>query len=622
MGAVNSIPDKKFYNGIKINLKHESIDYLNESFSNSQSSFFNKSYYVPIEDKDDIIIYIINIKKIEDKMYLYLHNLFTNDNRLIHVFDTDNSIESLEKYVQISPDLKLLSIPDGKFLYIFKVDKLINNNTLDQVDFDIKFDISGEISCISLKSKDNSFESSSSGLHLYNPSKCVLYLNKFIFINNGSKNTNKGISIFDFTQKKSKTVKLPHDNNLSTVLSDNGKYLLLYDQNCGHILNCVSEESKQIKLCDEKSDKVKLNTATISSTGNVVTFLTETQKVKIFCFNEENKYNVSQFDICENIGNLKHITSHLYDFVDLLPKNCLYNSLHLLMLWNKSTHSVYIWSITCCGNNKTISYGPQKIHFDIKNDVQSLCVNNNIFTYKYPTFIEIYDVNKHFPIILLNTLLDTSKYMIKIKMLPNKNIRQNNVLKIITPKTVVTLNVKDWIGELCGNELNLFHCENIDTDIFKYEDNNINLLDVFFGLFQNHYTINNYVSHIKNGKVQKNKLDTVLNLIIQISKIIKKKVTENQICSNDILYALEYYTECLIIKFILTYYEHRCVQKDKIVNILSEEEKITSNSQSNKYNKTLDIKNIATFFNKLKVARMVMLKSCKMMFGFDLTEII
>ena len=184
-------------------------------------SNINKCYYVTTKTNNNIILYIISIKKLDDKLFLYLYNTITNINELIHVFNIDQNIKQIEKYIQISDDQKVISIPDENRLYIFLVGDLIKYNTLKLHNCNIKLTLNNDISKIGIQSTTDKTVYCENMQSTVEPHKCMLYTSKYIIITKSGKIVN-----YDFRTKTIKILNISGNvHNLS--FPNGGNHLLL-----------------------------------------------------------------------------------------------------------------------------------------------------------------------------------------------------------------------------------------------------------------------------------------------------------------------------------------------------------------------------------------------------------
>jgi hypothetical protein len=109
-------------------------------------------------------------------------------------------------------------------------------------------------------------------------------------------------------------------------------------------------------------------------------------------------------------------------------------------------------------------------------------------------------------------------------------------------------------------------------------------------LIQDHYNTDDYINYMLGEHFQKGRFELVLNLIFKITNILKNTKDKNDV--------VNYYLEYIIIKFVFVLYK-------------------------NKYgNGQTDIRLIIKTFNKLQLTKNFVLKSTKLIFGVDISELV
>lgn len=564
-----------------------SIDNILSSYLSNNTESFCKFYYVQLEDSFNTNYYIINIRIVLDKIYLYLHDIKLNCNTLIHTFEPNNNIKQINKYIQMSPDLKIFSIPDKEYLYFFKVDSLIKYKQLDQFDFDIKFNM---LSNTLLSTSSNSSLDTFSELSLSNILKCVLYANKYIFIDTNKSNV-KNIMIFDFLKKKIKFINTNFEPNIKITLNSNGNYMLLYNNVNVYIIDNVNYKKQIIPF----NDSHNIVSTSLSPNGKIIVFLTDDGLLKIFINNIDN-YKQVIFNVRKHIKSI-NFKMYLYDYSNILLNNEIYSELYLLVLFDMSFHKLHIWSMLICNNDEIILSEPKEITFNIKSKINSLNVHDCIFIYKYTDFVDIYDIKKYFLNILINAILDAIKLLIrnKIKIKTNNTINTN--FKIITTDREINIITNTWLKEICNFDLNLTNFKELEYDILTYNEKRLTTIEIFLTIFKDHYKISDMIKELNNEIGQTKKVNLIINGLFQI----KSKLLEQNFLLENIQSELTYYFEYLIIKFVLNYYENK---KTYTMQIL--------------------INYLIKLFKKLtKVkSRLTFVELCKITLGIDLTKYI
>ena len=156
--------------------------------------------------------------------------------------------------------------------------------------------------------------------------------------------------------------------------------------------------------------------------------------------------------------------------------------------------------------------------------------------------------------------------------------------------------VKTWVLDLFKIKKNndMVDVENITNNTLIFSRSKLSIFKLFIDLLQNHREVYNYVSFFIKER-QKNKIELVINIFIDIANIIKKN--HSQLIST----AFEYFLEYMLISFVLIFYYELTIGS------------ITTT-------KKIDIKCLILLFKSLKYNRPFLLKSIKMMFGVELDK--
>ena len=470
------------------------------------NTIFDKYYHIPINVYGKSLLYVINIKSIDDKIFLYLNEIILKTSTLIHVFESNINIQLLEKYIQMSHDYKLLSIPDGDVLCIFDIVTVINNKTLktNYSNAKIKFkDTNIPTLLVNPAITNNSFPELSNGsfpeLFSGNPYKCILYSDRYIIVSKNESSIYKSVIIYDFIHKCTHVVNINKNiNNSSIALSEHGKYLLFCDIEERNTNNNIEQyiwlvdlnnlkdtydRHYKLLITTQKDSVIHFNTFAISNNGKLVCVLVNSNnKNKLLLIdNNEQEINTDEYEL-NNIGNPKYITMNIYDHSNIIKQNG--SKLYIITIWNKQLHKVFIWTIVKIANFNDMIYGPKILTFDGDN-IESVNTNGHQYVYKCVTHLLIYDIDKQLPLMMVNSMLDTLK----------------------VPHTI------------------------INTD-------NNNLEQMFLHLLNNHYEMNRYIKNMSETKI--------MLLFDIITKLQNTKHLPDNYCD---------YMEYLIIKIAIMLYQ-------------------------------------------------------------------
>ncbi len=225
------------------------------------STIFNKYFYVPEENNGFVSLHKINLKGLNNSIYLYLdiilpsdatHDTKKNKKKLIHIFNVDDNIRHLDKYIQLSTDFKTIAIPENNNIFVFGISDIIKNNV--------------PVMC------------STNTIHIRNTEtihKCLLYENNYVMIH--VDNDKYVITLYDLIKKSSPTVinlNVPI-NKLIIKFSPTCKYFLTLDTTNGQmdLINLQNVRTEYSFIVKNHNDIVG-STATLSDDGKLITFFT------------------------------------------------------------------------------------------------------------------------------------------------------------------------------------------------------------------------------------------------------------------------------------------------------------------------------------------------------------
>jgi hypothetical protein len=566
----------------------ECIDSANSSYTT-----FDKYYYIPIETNGKMELYCINIKEIDDKIFLYINNIILGTSTLIHVFESSSTIQLLEKYIQISHDYQLLSIPDGEMLYIFNVTDLIRTNSLktNYSSVSIKF-TNNKIP--RMKTLDESLLNNT--FFDGDPYKCILYNDRYIIVSK-SENNYKAVIVYDFIHKCTHIVNINKKiDSSSLALSEHGKYLLFCDKteknnvwlvDLNHLEKINDIKHKQISIITQY--KIYSHTFTISNDGKLIAVLTHNNKL-VFIENDDN-ITIDEHQLDIDIGDSKYNTIHIFDYGELI-----HNKLYTVTIWNKQLQKIFTWIIIRVGTGNSTLFGPKIFVLNINSkeictdELISLSTNGHQFVYKFTEDIYVYNMNKMILSMINDAILDT----LKINLLKVNLCGNNSELMILTKTSQKSYTTKRWISDLLLNNsrthLDLRGVEFCDTPLLKRNGLYINSIHFFLILLHNHNEIYGYIDDISENKMQQ-----FFDVMLQLYNIISSY--------NDEINAvfIRHYMEYLIVKITLVFYKSKYQTEKKCI---------------------INIKEIIKTFKKLTVAKIFLIKLVHINFGYDITTYI
>jgi hypothetical protein len=565
MGVSNSKANNNtiFMSGLNVEVES---NLLNDSKINSE--LFNKFYHIPSEINNSLEINIINVKKLDNKIYLYIYDVYTNKATLVHIFEPSVDIDNIEKYIQISHNFQLLSIPDSNFLHIFKVDDIIKNKLLKSTELNIKIKIKKDIEITNLK--------------MGTQYKSILYPKRYVTIYK-NECTYESVEVNDFISKTFLSFQI-NKTDCDLVLSENGKYLLLNDkknQSSIDIINLSDMSVQKININSKLFDKM-----IITDDGElVILFLNESKKIKLVHDNKTNEYDLG---ISSDI--LFETSVNIFDYSNLV-QTC--DKIYVLTIWNKSKLEIFVYSLICFKGTFLLQ-GPKCVKFNqIHTQKYSIYSNGKQYIYSFKKNIIVYNINKIIPFIVLDNVLDTLLYTILCRK-TEPNIKTKLTVECLDNKE--SFLIKKWLFDLF---LLNDECKENTIILNSYENFNIfttntgqkqSSVAICLTLIQDHYNTDDYINYMLGEHFQKGRFELVLNLIFKITNILKNTKDKNDV--------VNYYLEYIIIKFVFVLYK-------------------------NKYgNGQTDIRLIIKTFNKLQLTKNFVLKSTKLIFGVDISELV
>lgn len=502
---------------------------------------FDKQYYVTVCSD----LYIINIKGMHDKIYIYVYDVSKNNKILVHIFDVNKNIKRLEKYVQISHNLKLLSIPDDDFLYIFSVDELVHDNVLKIYDGGIRLDLTHSIPIVHKKSIiDTTVPSHRVSVDsIQEPYKCILYNDKYVIICTID-NKISAVIIYNFEKQDTKILDIDKDTTSPYIFfSENGKYLMTHTKNQLCVVNINTEKTKLIILSKQLCDTLYQNTFSISDDGELITVLNDSGIVLINSTSQIDKYSIDK-----QFGNLKDASMNIINNSDDI------NKINVITLWNKKLHKILI--LTMIYNNGYI-LTKKYIAINIRDELDVLYTNGHLYVYKFDEYINVYDIDKTISLNILNSLLD----ILSINL--DKFGTQNMQLNVIGFSNNDTYTVKKWVFDMLGANIDLSkHSNLIDSIIFKNKKgNNMNLFQIFLGLIHNHKLTDEYLNCVLSEESYEEKTELIILALLRLTEML------TVLCKNDTIVNLSgYYIEYLLIKIGLIIYKSKS-EIEPILNI-------------------------------------------------------
>ena len=330
--------------------------------------FFNKS-------PGFINLLTISIYIRDTKLVIELEDYYNDTKNIIDQLPIHKSINTIEllDLIQISTDLKIISICDGKFIYFINVEETLKNNKLLFYEFKLQYLTS-------------------------NISKLLLINNKIIVLNN---NTN--YFIVDLYKNTSLLKSYTYSREIFIKMSKNNKFIIVKNNNNYELIN-IDEQNKYNLPTNEIKDTVK-KIFLISDIGNC--YIIQENKL-IICNKTTNKsFNISIKDF--NIDNFViDINTYIHDIsyihqdyiIFFCPKTNIYNLTFI------STDNLYVNQMKISNESENLKY---------------LYINNNIYYHINENNINIVNMNTYTIFGLLLTIIEINNKSLGKKLYESVN---------------------------------------------------------------------------------------------------------------------------------------------------------------------------------------------------------
>jgi hypothetical protein len=483
--------------------------------------------------------------------------MISNERILVHVFDINFAmLPQSEKYIQMSSDQKIVSVPNNDKINIFDVDELINNHIL-------KLHTENKI----VPHKINEIF------------KCLLCNDMYIIIYiSDNKYVITSHYFFNNAQPKIINLDVPID-----------RCHIFFSQNCNNLLifDTMHEKIKTINLknfCEKEMilkgnvNKIITNTIALSDDGNLITFLTSDNRLVLV--DDRNELEVKEYgtklEITRNdVFNMTSTITRHKDFINIQSNTAIKNIYSLLIRITRDT--ALNWNILEFSNGYFLS-DQIRCNFLSQSSGNTICIDKLL----------VYDANSIVPLTLIDAVLSVLKdNMDTSDTIGNTYI--NNELIIKDNDYEEVYNVSNWVLNLLGlNVININNLKDLNIPMFKYNFKNSNELccttfQLLLIFLQDHHKMNKYINIIYD-QYQENKVDYVVNMMLKILEgFVHDRTTSLR----------TQYIEYLLIKFVLLFHYNKT---------------------------EIDIKKMVKLCRHLRMTRLFLLKSLKMTFKIDITH--
>lgn len=398
---------------------------------------YNKMYIIYQRIDGVSRTFILSIKIVDNNIFIYVTDIYTEKTVLVHVskieVTVDHNMTNYLKYIQVSRDFKLLSLPENGKINIYNLTKLLSRNILEYVDTVgimlradnrdvIRSDV--EMHAVHATNATPVVEDSEDrigqidfryvdmkDLRVY---KCILCKDLFIIVH-VEFNRFKKIVAIDYKKKiLHEMMNLDLDMNESSLkFSSNGRYVSVYDglRTKMSICDLLQKEPKLHTLDIKIDGTAVLDTICVSEDGRFIFYVEEDMKFYVYDTVRLRSYNLDP-KITVDASQLKNIKFHLMDYskfsnIDMRsPSEC--DNLYVLVGWDRTVSSAYYWMIRCSISGYDI-FGPSFVDMKVEGKIEYVYNNGYMFIYKTVDGITVYDLNKVIPIRFAGMLASGAK---------------------------------------------------------------------------------------------------------------------------------------------------------------------------------------------------------------------
>jgi len=577
--------------------------------------------------------FVLDIKILDLNIFVYVTDILNEKTTLVHVsrisINSQKFISYYLKYIQVSRDFMLVSLPENEKINVYNLTKLLNRNVLEfvsTVGLIIKADKNDEItSTIDFSNKTNESSNQQNKIDNIIPYKCILCKNVYIIICIGDAIYEK-IIVTDYKNKSIHSLNMIDlDLNIhksTLTFSINGRYVIIYDKMKKQVLmSDMNETNPKLEHIIIKNNIIA-ETLCISDNGKFIFFVEDTcmefrifdiHSNKIFMLNSE--YNLTNIDN-DRYNLLDNVKFHLLDYsqfaeVDLKNTN---DHIYVIIAWNKRLSLVLYWIMRCSTSDHKgclTSYYKLRdrsiIDMKLQGKLEYTYSNGNIFINKTTDELTVTDLNKAIPSNIVSLLANESRYdLIKLfKKTYNQNNYYDKIDIIGADESRIIYQVTDFMQFLM-----LLNKSTNSSNIFKLRVTaNINIYGTIksFNVYQDvltgkitHDDIISEIFKIKGSACRHNVTNDLMNHIYEYTRIIVLKETTNgDLVRNDISSECVMYIGYTFALLVLKYY--------------STMTKLLTNNDSNTKHINLDI--VKTFNKNFPAFEDFVKKSIELIIG-------
>lgn len=548
-------------------------------------------------------VYMLVIKILDDNLYVYVTDCVNKKTHLVHatriIIKSDNDPLFYTKWIQISRDFSLITLPMNGKLNVYNLAKLINN-TLEFVAF------SG-ISFIYRASENHLCGIVDGNVIIKEPYKCILHNNSYIIVCSHNDTYTDIITIkhdnklCDRTMKKTNIGLNIHSTELR--FSANGNFVTIFDKSNMNIvlIDLWSRDNDRLiknvnysvgnSVC--VSDNCDLLFSAIRETNGKIMFKIYNMTNNIsYLLNPYllNNHNLS-CDIVYNLVDYSFL-SNVDATVDRIVDKIEFNKIHVIVGWNKNRMRVDYWIIQYTNNSELSIITSSSIDIVIPCDVNYMHNNGHMFIYKttIDNRVIVYDLNNIVSINLTDWMANAYKKKIDDLFVTNysKQKYYNTINIIGADDSTVSYNLDNYMQYISSvykntNPINKDCQDDLLSNEFQLKvTSNINIYNTTksFNIFQDLLTkrskpcdvVSNIIIVYKKGYNNiHNVMTDLLNHMYEYTRIIiLKETVGGEFIMDEFKNIIAPYIGYVILTLILNYYLILIKIRDKDLNKKSE----------------------------------------------------
>ena len=548
-------------------------------FSNNVSNVnYNKVYYVTTLNDNILCLYCITLIKSDKQLYLYLFDFFNDESHMIHVFSPNEKYNIIEPYIQISPDMKIISIPDDDYLYFYNVEDIIKDGLLRPTSHNTKIHLQ-KLTIESLS------EHTPCNKKQIVPYKCILYDTKYVML------FEENIYIYCLESKETTILNIEYKKTYFT-LSKSCKYIgywastnvIIQDLKSKQEIRIpakiahnivISDDAKYVLICQDKY------VLTYKLIGNEYNLISEE------CYLTDENYviwNTNDINQINQLNNQCDIT-------------------HLISKWHKKNHTLEYILVS---DRKV--YNPQTIELHIDDNIKYIYVNGLQFVCVYDAYLVLYDIRKILPLFIINATLDD---LTKILTIRNPK-EQTNLITVVNAKTDAKIKqeylIQKWLSDLFTYDYDsVLVINTLSMDITPIVECKTLLIEMIIMILHDHTKIEGFTMLLGKEILSRQNIEQIVNVWI---KVVKKIVTTETDYKN-------FYAEYCLIKFVLLYMISYSTNK---TNIVVHNKKTMTKTKTNVATKTFDISLLVQIFKNLSFTRKYFMNAVSIMFNMNFID--